>query len=157
MGKYASEVVKQAKAWLGRKESNGSHKYIIDVYNSHRPLARGYAVKYSDEWCATFVSAVAVKLGYTDIIPTECGCEPMIRLFKEMGCWKESDSRKPNAGDIIFYDWDDSGYGENKGGSDHVGIVARVEDGRVYTIEGNSSDSSVGSGASDVRVGLECN
>ena len=67
---------------------------------------------------ATFVSAVAVKLGYTDIIPTECGCGPMIELFKEMGCWKESDSRKPNAGDIIFYDWDDSGYGDDCSGGD---------------------------------------
>lgn len=137
MGKYASEVVKQAKAWLGRKESNGSHKYIIDVYNSHRPLARGYAVKYSDEWCATFVSAVAVKLGYTDIIPTECGCEPMINLFKKMGCWKESDSRKPNPGDIIFYDWDDTGYGDTKGWSDHVGIVEKVSGNTITVIEGN--------------------
>ncbi len=63
MAKYASKVVEQAKAWLGYKESNGTHKTIIDVYNSHKPLARGYKVKYTDAWCATFVSAVAVKLG----------------------------------------------------------------------------------------------
>lgn len=40
-------------------------------------------------------------------------------------------------GDIIFFDWADS----NDGSSDHVGIVEKVENGRVYTIEGNSSDS----------------
>ena len=134
-------VVKQAKAWLGRKESNGSHKKIIDVYNSHKPLARGYKVKYTDAWCATFVSAVAIALGYTKIIPTECGCEKMIALFKKLGSWSESDSRTPAAGDIIFYDWQDSGSGDNKGGSDHVGIVEKVSGGTITVIEGNYSNA----------------
>ena len=44
MAKYASKVVEQAKAWLGLKEADGSYKVIIDTYNSHKPLARGYAV-----------------------------------------------------------------------------------------------------------------
>lgn len=136
-----SAVVKQAKAWLGRKESNGSHKKIIDVYNSHKPLARGYEVKYTDAWCATFVSAVAIALGYTKIIPTECGCDKMIALFKKMGTWNESDSRTPAAGDIIFYDWQDSGKGDNRGSSDHVGIVEKVSGGTITVIEGNYSNA----------------
>ena len=65
-------VVDKANSYLGCKESNGSHKKIIDLYNSHKPLARGYAVKYTDEWCATFVSAVSIACGMTDIMPTEC-------------------------------------------------------------------------------------
>ena len=141
MVKYASKVVAQAKAWLGYNESNGSHKAIIDVYNSHKPLARGYAVKYNDAWCATFVSAVAVKLGYTDIIPTECSCPKMIDLFKRLGAWDENDARKPNPGDIIFYDWDDNGTGDNKGSSDHVGIVENVVGDTITVIEGNYSNS----------------
>lgn len=141
MGKYASKVVEQAKSWLGFKESNGTHKQIIDVYNSHKPLARNYAVQYTDHWCATFVSAVAVKLGYTDIIPTECSCTKMIELFKKIGCWVEDDSRKPNPGDIIFYDWQDSGVGDNKGSSDHVGIVEKVSGNTITVIEGNYSES----------------
>lgn len=141
MSKYASKVVEQAKAWLGFKESDGTHKTIIDVYNSHKPLARGYAVKYDDPWCATFVSAVAVKLGYTDIIPTECSCPKMIELFKALGAWVEDDSRTPNPGDIMFYDWEDDGKGDNKGGSDHVGIVEKVSGGKVTIIEGNYSNS----------------
>ena len=84
MAKYASKVVAGAQAWLGRKESDGSHREIIDIYNAHKPLARGYKVTYTDAWCATFVSAVAIKLGYTDIIPTECGCPKMIELFKNL-------------------------------------------------------------------------
>ena len=143
MGKYAKEVVRQAQAWLGKKESDGSHKEIIDVYNSHKPLARGYKVKYTDAWCSTFVSAVAVKLGYTDIIPTECGCEKHIQLFKNIGAWVEDENRTPKAGDVIFYDWEDNGSGDNKGNSDHVGIVEKVSGNTITVIEGNI-DNAVG-------------
>jgi hypothetical protein len=141
LGKYASEVVAQASSWLGCKESDGSHKKIIDVYNGHKPLARGYAVKYTDAWCATFVSAVAIKLGYTDLIPTECGCPQMITLFQKLGAWVENENRTPNPGDIIFYDWADNGVGDNLGCSDHVGIVEKVSGGVITVIEGNYSNS----------------
>ncbi len=141
MAKTAKEIVAQAKAWLGYNESNGSHKQIIDVYNAHKPLARGYAVKYSDAWCATFVSACAIKCGCTDIIPTECGCNPMIQLFKNLGEWVENDAYVPNPGDIIFYDWQDSGSGDNKGSSDHVGIVEGVSGKTITIIEGNYSNA----------------
>lgn len=134
-------VVKQAQAWIGLKESNGSHKQIIDLYNSHNPLARGYKVKYTDAWCATFVSAVAIKLGYTAIIPTECGCDKQIALFKKLGAWQEKDSYKPSPGDIIYYDWQDSGSGDNTGGADHVGIVEKVSGNTIIVIEGNKSDA----------------
>lgn len=141
MSKYASKVVEQAKAWLGLKEADGSFKTIIDTYNSHKPLARGYAVKYTDAWCATFVSAVAVKLGYTDIIPTECSCSKMIELLKKIGSWVESDNRTPAPGDLIFYDWNDSGSGDNVGNPDHVGIVEKVSGAEITVIEGNYSNS----------------
>lgn len=141
MARYASKVVEVAKSWLGKKESDGSHKTIIDIYNAHKPLARNYKVKYTDAWCATTVSAVAIKLGYTDIIPTECSCQKMIELFKELGTWVENENRTPNPGDIIFYDWQDSGTGDNKGWSDHVGIVEKVSGGKITVIEGNYSNS----------------
>lgn len=141
MGKYASKVVEQAAAWIGKKESDGTHKDIINLYNSHRPLARGYAVKYTDSWCATFVSAVAIKLGYFDIIPTECSCQKMIELFKKIGCWRENEDYTPKAGDIIFYDWQDDGKGDNQGWSDHVGIVEKVSGGKITVIEGNYDDA----------------
>ena len=141
MGKYASKVVEQAKVWLGCNEADGSHKQIIDVYNSHKPLARGYAVQYKDEWCATFVSAVAIKLGYTDIMPTECSCSKMIELLQKIGSFVENDAHVPAPGSIIFYDWNDSGAGDNKGSADHVGIVERVVGDTIHVIEGNYSNS----------------
>lgn len=143
MKKLASAIIAAARAWVGCKEADGSHKKIIDTYNAHKPLARGYAVKYTDAWCATFVSAVAIKCGLTDIIPKECGCEKMVELFKSLGAWVEDDTHTPTAGDIIFYDWGDNGKGDNKGYSDHVGIVESVADGNITVIEGNI-DNAVG-------------
>lgn len=137
MAKYASKVIAQAQAWLGYNESDGTHKKIIDVYNNQKPLPVGYKVKYTDAWCATFVSAVAVKLGYTDIIPTECSCPRMIELFKKKGIWVENEDRVPNSGDIIFYDWEDNGVGDNKGSADHVGYVEKVSGNIITIIEGN--------------------
>lgn len=141
MGKYASKVVEQAKALLGCKESNGTHKPIIDTYNAHKPLARGYKVKYTDEWCATFVSAVAIKLGYTDIIPTECSCTRMIALLKNIGAWDERDDRVPVPGDIMFYNWEAPATGDDASDADHVGIVEKVSGGVITVIEGNYSNS----------------
>ena len=134
------QIIAQARAWLGKKESDGSHREIIDVYNSHKPLARGYAVKYTDAWCATFVSALAIKCGLTDIIPTECGCGQMVTLFQKLGEWIENDAYLPSPGDVIFYDWQDSGSGDNTGWPDHVGIVEEVSGKTITIIEGNKSN-----------------
>lgn len=136
-----TKIVKQAEAWIGKKERDGSFKVIIDTYNAHKPLARKYRVKYTDEWCATFVSAVAIVCGATDIIPTECSCQKMIELFKAINSWQENDAYVPSGGDIIFYDWEDNGKGDNKGRANHVGIVQKVVGSTIYVIEGNYSQS----------------
>lgn len=141
MGKNANTILDIARNWIGRKESNGSHREIIDVYNNHKPLARGYKVKYTDSWCATFVSACSIKANYTDIIPTECSCNQMIKGFQNLGRWTEDDGHVPHLGDIIFYDWQDNGVGDNKGSSDHVGIVEKVEGSTITVIEGNKNDA----------------
>jgi LysM repeat protein len=141
MAKTASALIAQARAWLCCNEADGSHRQIIDMYNSHKPLARGYAVKYTDAWCATFVSACAVKTGMTDIIPPECGCGEMVKLFQKLGEWDESDARMPRPGDIIFYDWDDSGAGDDTGNPDHVGIVEAVSGDVITVIEGNKNNA----------------
>ena len=137
------KVVQTARSYLGYNEKNGSRREIIDLYNAHKPLARGYAVKYTDAWCATFVSAVAIKCGLTDIMPTECGCGKMIELDRAhpSSRWQEDESVAPTPGDVIFYDWEDSGQGDNRGAADHVGIVSAVSGGTIKVIEGNYSNS----------------
>ena len=134
-------VARATQSWLGRKEADGSHREIIDLYNSHKPLARGYAVKYTDAWCAAFGSAVAIQAGLTDIIPTECGCEEQIKRFQAMDSWVEDDAYVPSPGDYIFYDWDDSGAGDCTGRADHVGIVTACDGKTVTVIEGNKNNA----------------
>lgn len=73
VGVTAQDALNVMRSWLGYSEANGKFKKIIDLYNSHKPLARGYAVKYTDEWCDTTVSAAAIKAGAVDLIGTECG------------------------------------------------------------------------------------
>ena len=136
-----NHVVATAEKWLGCKESNGTHKPIIDLYNSHKPLARGYAVTYTDAWCATYVSAVAIACGLTDIMPTECSCYYMVEKYKKLGRWQEADSYVPKLGDVVMYDWGDSGSGDNTGKPDHVGIVSYISGNSMKIIEGNKSDS----------------
>lgn len=134
------KMVQQAKSWLGRREADGTHRVIIDVYNSIVPLPRGYRMGYSDPWCAAFVSACAQVWGLTDVVFPECACEPMINKYKAAGRWVENDAYVPKPGDLIFYDWQDSGAGDNTGYSDHVGLVASVSGSVLNIIEGNCSD-----------------
>lgn len=136
--------VDYAISYLGCKESDGSHKKIIDLYNSRKPLPRGYAVRYTDAWCATYVSAMAIGKGLTDIIPLECGCGPYISLAQAAGIWQENDAYIPRTGDIVLYDWEDSAnYAttDNRGNPDHIGIVVSVSGSTIKVIEGNISNA----------------
>jgi hypothetical protein len=141
MSATRNEIVKQAQAWIGLNEYDNSFKKIIDIYNTITPLPVGYKLKYTDAWCAGFVSAVAQFCEATDIIPAECSCPRMITKAQSMGIWVENDAYKPIAGDIILYDWDDYGYGDNYGSSDHVGIVEKVSGNTITVIEGNYSNA----------------
>lgn len=135
------QVVGIATSWLGIKGGSPEHHAIVDIYNSHKPRARGYALKYTDLWCSGFASAVAIAAGLTDIIPTEVGCEEHIKLFQAMGRWVEDDAYVPLPGDLIFYDWEDKGQGDNRGYSDHVGIVASCDGKNILVIEGNKGNA----------------
>lgn len=135
------QVVSTAQGWLGAREGDQRHKAIIDLYNSHEPLAVGYMVTYEDNWCSTFASAVAIECGLTDIIPTECGCERHIGLFADMECWEEADNYMPLPGDYIFYAWDEFTPGDCTGWADHVGIVVGTWGPFIKVIEGNKDDS----------------
>lgn len=134
-------VIDVAKGWLGCKESNGTHKPIIDLYNTQKPLPSGYTVKYTDAWCATFVTAVAIKAGVLSIFAPECSCGRMIKAFNKLGVWVENDAYTPKIADVIFYDWDDNGVGDCTGDPEHVGLVASISGSTIKIIEGNISDA----------------
>ena len=105
------------------------------------PYWRWYGYTERVEWCACFVSWCANQCGYIDagIIPKFSNCEWGASWLKEHNQWADR-SITPTSGMLIFFDWVEES-GSRDGRADHVGIVAKVENGRVYTIEGNSGDS----------------
>ena len=136
MGVKAIDVVKVMQGWIGTDK-----RKMIDLYNSHAPLAQGYKVQYTDAWCDTTVSACFIKLNATDLIGgTECGVERHIELFKQKGIWNEDGGVTPSMGDIICYNWDDNTQ-PNDGFADHIGIVESVSNGQINVIEGNYNDA----------------
>lgn len=113
-------------------------KTIMKV--SGQPYWSWYGFNSRVEWCACFVSWCANECGYIDagVIPKYAGCVNGVQWFKDRGQWLDG-SAEPAPGMIIFFDWaDESG---QDGLSDHTGIVQKVENGKVYTVEGNSGDS----------------
>lgn len=129
------QFVNAAITWLGCNESDGSHKPIVDIYNSIRPLPVGYTLKYTDSWCAGYVSAVAQELGLTDIVLPECSCSRMIALYKKVSGYHKGNDYTPSPGDVIMYCWDGDGSPE------HTGIVVECNGSTLTVIEGNKSDA----------------
>lgn len=129
-------------------KGDGAHKIVVDTYNSITPRPRGYKLQDKDPWCAATVSAVFHKLGYDDI--AECGCPSMIKKAKDKGIWMENDAYTPKVGDVIMYDWQDDGKGDNMGNPDHVGIVVKVDGNKITVREGNKG-GTVGNRTLDVN------
>ena len=129
---------------IGRAFSVGGNQAIVEVALAQignvggAPYWSWWGLDYRVEWCAIFVSWCADQCGYLDagVLPKMEGVRPFIDWFRERGQWQDRDY-EPSPGDIIFFDW------ESDGLADHVGIVERVEDGLIYTVEGNSGDRCV--------------
>ena len=113
-----------------------THEGALKIYNGQKKLPRGYKVTQKDPWCATWVSAVLIKAGVK--INYECSCNELIKLNKDL--WVEDDNFHPKIGDLVLYDWQDTGVGDNKGSADHVGIVCEINSTGFKVIEGNMSN-----------------
>ena len=118
------EIVEIALSQKGYKEGpNNDTKY-----------GEWYGLNYNP-WCAMFVSWCANQVGIPeDIIPKFAGCTTGFRQMTNMGITTK-DKIVPEKGDLIFFDWD------NTGDYDHVGIVTHTDDEYVYTVEGNHDDN----------------
>ena len=97
-------------------------------------------MKYTDPWCAAFLSAVAWLQGLTSIVFPSASCPDMVAKYKAAGRWMEDDSYMPQIGDVVFYNWDAKSSGDDTGTPDHVGIVTEVFGSSFNVIEGNSSN-----------------
>ena len=115
---------------------------IVDVALSQlgnvggEPYWSWYGFTNHVEWCACFVSWCADQCGYLDsgTYPKFSGCVFGMQWFQQRGLWLDG-SAEPVPGMLIFFDW-----ATQDGVPDHVGIVEKVENGMVYTVEGNSRD-----------------
>ena len=144
------QLLDLARAWIGCRESDGSHMEIVNVYNAYTPLPRNYKVKSNDSWCMVFISALFIKVGLANLCPLECSCGKAIEKAKEMGIWEENGAITPNVGDLIMYDWD-----KKDGWPEHVGIVESVNGNTFTVIEGNKNDAvgrrTVNVGSASIR------
>lgn len=113
--------------------SNNYTKYARDLHNAgyYQANKNGYA------WCDMFVDWCFYKLagGKTKGEYLECqtglygaGCEWSSRCYRNAGRF----DKNPKPGDQIFFG--------KTGAEEHTGIVEKVANGMVHTIEGNSSN-----------------
>lgn len=130
--------------WIGAQRGDATHARILSIYNNHRPLARNYPVQVNDAYCATGASAAYIEAGIAEYTGTECGVERWVDIAKAKGIWQENDAYRPGVGDAICYDWDDDGAGDNRGYSDHVGIVVAVSGDAITVTECNINGGKVG-------------
>lgn len=147
-GVTRTDIVQQICSWEGWSERNGKFRIVIDIYNKYLPTAVNtgtvnYRVRYSDEWCATGASGAYIQAGAPELFPIECSCPRMITIAKKMGIWQEADNHVPKIAEAVLYDWDDSGYGDNTGNADHVGIVIDVNEkaGTFVVMECNKDET----------------
>lgn len=109
-----------------------------------------YGFDYEVGWCACFVSWCANEAGLLkeETLPKFAWVPSGVVWFQQKDSWHEN-SITPEPGMIIFFDWfdetlDDEGEPKGQDGeADHVGIVEKVKDGYVYTIEGNTTDEGI--------------
>ena len=140
-----NKVITTAQSFLGYNEWDGSHRIIIDTYNKQKPLPVGYKMSYSDSWCQCFVTVVFIQSGLKHLIYPECSCQRAIDGYINtgIGTWVEDDAYMGNAGDIIYYNWDDGwnfANTDNRMIADHVGIVVKCDGKKMLVIEGNYQD-----------------
>ena len=130
-------LTEYAYSYYGTTQGSSNHKTIVNTYN------KNFRTKFSTStaWCGMFVGYCAIQTGYTDIIkhngygyayvPYIWDGYPKSRTTKDK-------YTVPSAGDIIFFDWNESNMKEANC-RDHVGYVYSVSGKTVKTIEGNTT------------------
>lgn len=120
-----NSILSIAKVYLGYQEG----------YNNDNIFGDWYGMP-NQPWCAMFVSYCMSKAGVSqNVVKKFASCTIGWNWFAARGETRDKNF-VPQRGDIIFFDWDP----EAGNGIEHVGIVDRVENNIVYTVEGNHSD-----------------
>ena len=111
-----------------------------EAANGYTEYGQWFGVPTGD-WCDMFVSWCAEQAGLpTWVFPRSSVCTTHVQLFSAYGTYHPSMARGgtyiPKQGDVIFfYNYPEYPYGDILR---HVGLVLCVENGMVFTIEGNT-------------------
>lgn len=141
------DLIKITDSYKGAKEGGKLHNEILNIYNNHKPLARGYKVTSTDAWCMTFISACFIKAGAISALGlAECGCQEYVNFAKKHGMIVE----EPKRGDLVFYDWNRDGV------ANHVGFIYLVSGGNLFVTEGNKDDMVSTRVISKNAVSIKC-
>ena len=140
-GNERADIVNVARSQIGYHEGNSANDYAgenMSGTNNYTEYNHSYYGNNTHvAWCAIFVSWCARRAGIsTSVISNASVASPNGKdaQFKNLTYYAKG-AYTPKAGDLIFFDWDQSG------NFDHVGIVYNVTSKRVYTIEGNRDDA----------------
>lgn len=125
-------VISIAEAEINTREgANNSTKYGDEMHE-----IQPSNMDKNAPWCDAFVDwcilQMCRRLGYGPETARKVLCGDFddytynsVAMYKKAGRW----TQRPSRGDQIFF-----------GGAGHTGIVTKVENGKVYTVEGNKSD-----------------
>ena len=82
-------------------------------------------------WCGSFINWCADQAGVDlpNVVSTRAGAD----AFRKMKRWYT----EPKIGDLVFFDF----VIDDKTTINHIGLVIRVSDKQIVTIEGNTGDS----------------
>ncbi|GAB3664346.1 hypothetical protein GCM10027589_28360 [Actinocorallia lasiicapitis] len=136
----AADMIAKAKSQLGHSEDRKGHTKFSEWYSktdrAGETISRdggsrkGYLAA---QWCDMFVSWTASQVGAADTVGQDAWTVAHAKWFKANGKW----SNTPKPGAIVFFDWKGS---KRLDAIDHVGIVEKAKNGKVYTVEGNTSN-----------------
>ncbi|WP_231509971.1 CHAP domain-containing protein [Streptosporangium roseum] len=112
---------------LGYREQAGQRTTFGEWYSTNVVKDPQYRTA---PWCDMVIAWAAGKAGVEDFVGQFAWTPSHARWFETRGAWSD----EPEPGALVFFDW--SG-GKDIKGIDHVGVVERVEDGTLHTIEGN--------------------
>ncbi|WP_174889847.1 CHAP domain-containing protein [Acrocarpospora pleiomorpha] len=111
---------------LGYREKSGQHTKFGAWYAD---LTKDPQYRNAP-WCDMFIAWAADKAGVSDYVGEFAWTPSHARWFEQHQAWTD----QPEPGALVFFDW--SG-GDDIKGIDHVGIVEKVENGKIHTIEAN--------------------
>lgn len=123
---------KASKEQLGEKIANvGEKNYTkyaeeMDALNVYNGKKNGYPwCNIFIDWC--FYKGLGIDRARELLIGFSAGCTQDYNWFKS----KNQIVTEPQIGDLVFF-----------GKTSHIGIIEKVENGKIYTIEGNTSNKA---------------